>query len=142
MPFYICLNSQNICGNICGLKSWADYMFSTLESMPEEIHIPVTDVNIEAMMVVSGHGDVILDEDDGIYKKGDSLKSFHHQARQPISRQALLAGFISIWLKKCRVPSLSHDGILSTVLFPAIQLVYGHALGILLAMVCCIQHVL
>jgi len=31
------------------------------------------------------HGDVVLEEDDGIYEKGDTLKSFHHQARQLIS---------------------------------------------------------
>ena len=38
-------------------------------------------------------GDIVLEEDDGIYEKGDILRSFHHQARQPMSRKALLAGF-------------------------------------------------
>jgi len=37
------------------------------------------------MMREPDHGDVILEEDDDIYKKGNTLKSFHHQARQPIS---------------------------------------------------------
>ena len=64
--------------------------------MLEDIHTPVADADIEAMMMVSGHGDVYLEEDDGIYEKGDSFKSFHHQACQPISHQALLASFISI----------------------------------------------
>ena len=41
-------------------------------------------------------GDVILKEDDGIYEKADTLKSFHHQARQLISQKALLAGFLSV----------------------------------------------
>jgi len=45
------------------------------------------------MMRKHYHRDNVLEEDDGIFEKGDTLKSFHHQARQPISRKALLAGF-------------------------------------------------
>ena len=55
-------------------------------------------------------------------------------------RKALLAGFLSVWLKKCVAPSPSHDGILSWVLFPAIQLAHGKPLGLLPNMVCCIQR--
>ena len=58
---------------------------------------------------------VVLEEDDNIYEKGDTFKSFHHQARQPISRKALLAGFLSVWLKKY-VLSPSSDAILLTAL--------------------------
>ena len=48
------------------------------------------------MMREYDHGDAILEEDDSIYEKGDILKSFHHQARQPIFRNALLASFLSV----------------------------------------------
>ena len=58
----------------------------------------------------------VLEEDDGIYKKGDILRSFHHQARQPMSRKALLVGFLSVWLKRCIVLSPSSDVVLSTAL--------------------------
>jgi len=34
-----------------------------------------------------------LEEDNGIYEKSDILKSFHRQARQAMSRKALLADF-------------------------------------------------
>jgi len=61
-------------------------LFITLEGIPEAIHVPVSDEDSTAMMAVSGHGDVILEADDGIYEKGDSFKSFNHQASQPISR--------------------------------------------------------
>ena len=27
----------------------------------------------------------ILEEDDGVYEKGDKFKSFHHQAKYPMS---------------------------------------------------------
>jgi len=30
------------------------------------------------MMVFSGHEDIVLDEDDGIYEKGDKFKIFDH----------------------------------------------------------------
>ena len=90
-------------------------------------------------MVVSGHGDVILDEDGDIYEKGDMFKSFHHQASQSMSRKALLASFLSVWQKKCVVLSPLHDGILSWVFFPVVQLAHGKSIELLPAMVCCIQ---
>jgi len=85
-------------------------------------------------------GDIVLEEDDGIYEKGVILRSFHHQAHQPMSRKALLARFLSVWLKRCVVPSPSSDVFLPTVLLAAVRLVYGHSLGLLLVMVCCIQR--
>jgi len=55
-------------------------------------------------------------------------------------RKALLAGFLSIWLKKCIILSPPHDRILSWVLFPVIQLAHGKHLGLLPVMVYCIQR--
>ena len=87
------------------------------------------------MMREHDHGDVVLEEDDDIYEKGDTLKSFHYQARQLISQKALLAGFLSVWLKRCEVLSPSSDAILPTALLPAVRLVHCCSLGLLLAMV-------
>jgi len=61
-------------------------LFPSPKIAPEEF--PVPDVDIEAMMVVSGHDDVVLEEDDGIYEKGDKFKSFHRQTSQSMSRHA------------------------------------------------------
>ena len=74
------------------------------------------------MMREHDHGDVVLEEDDSIYEKGDTLKSFYHQAHQPISWKVLLVGFMSAWLKRCVVPSPSNDAIFLTVLLLAIRL--------------------
>ena len=71
-------------------------MFPTLEEAPEEAQFRVVEEHILRMMREHDHEDAILKEDDGIYEKGDILKSFHHQARQPISWKALLAGFLSV----------------------------------------------
>ena len=91
------------------------------------------------MMKKHDHEDIILEEDDDIYEKGDTLKSFHHQAHQRISQKALLASFLSVWLKRYVVSSPPHDIILPTALLPAVHLVHGRSLGLLSAMVCCIQ---
>ena len=91
-------------------------------------------------MVSSAHENVVLEEDNKIYEKGDKFKSFHRQAKHPISRKALLAGFLSVWLKKYVIPSPPHDRILSWVLLPAVYLAHSKPLGLLLAMVCGIQH--
>jgi len=85
-------------------------------------------------------GDIVLEEDDGIYEKGGILRSFHRQARQPMSRKVLLAGFLSVWLKRCVVLSPSSDVVLPTVLLSAVRIVHGRSLGLLPVMVCCIQR--
>ena len=61
--------------------------------MLEAAHCGVTDEDIFRRMQEHFQGDMILEEDDGPYEKGDILRSLHHQARRPISRRALLAGF-------------------------------------------------
>ena len=96
-------------------------MFLTLDDAFYEIQVPVAREHIDAMMSSNGLDEVVLEEDDGIYEKGDKFKSFHRQANQPISRKALLAGILSVWLKKCVLPSLLHDGILPLVLFSAVH---------------------
>jgi len=74
-------------------------LFPYLVSILKQIHAPVVDAEIEARMVASECGDVILEEDDGDYEKGDSFKSYHYQARQPLSHPTMLVSFLSIWMK-------------------------------------------
>ena len=57
-----------------------------------------------------------------------------------MSQKALLAGFLSVWLKKCVISSPPHDEILSWVLLLAVQLIHGKPLRLLLAIVYGIQH--
>ena len=87
-------------------------------------------------MVSSRHDDIILEEDEGIYEKGNTFKSFHGQASQSMSQKALLAVFCSVWLQKCVIPSPPHDGISTMTIFPAVQLFHERALGLLPTMVC------
>ena len=86
-------------------------MFPDLEGTPEAAHCGVADEDIFCRMQEHSQGDLILEEDDGPYEKGDILWSFHHQARRPTSRKALLAGFLTIRLKRCVMPSSSGDVI-------------------------------
>jgi len=86
-------------------------------------------------MKTSKHEDVVLEEDDGDYKHGDVVLSFHHRASRLISWKMLLASFLWAWLKRCVIPSHPHDDITPLVIFSVIQLVYGQSLGLLSAMV-------
>ena len=115
--FFICLDVHGgYKGSSNSLKSWADYQFFTLEIAPEDARFGVVEEDILRMMREHDHRDVVLEEDDSIYGKGDTLKSFHHQAHQPISRKVLLADFLSVWLKRRVVPSPPHDAVLPTTL--------------------------
>ena len=44
-----------------------------------------------------------------------------------------------LWLKKCVGPTLPHEAITINVVYPAILLAHGRPLGLLPAMVSCIQ---
>ena len=58
-----------------GLKTWVDYLFPSVK--------------------VSGNGDIVFEEEDSEHEKGDTFLSFHRQAGRPLSRRALLAGYVS-----------------------------------------------
>ena len=137
---YICSSMHGSSKDaLCSLKSWGNYLFPDLEGTPEAAHCGFAD-DIFRRKQEHSQGDLILEENDGPYEKGDILRSFHHQARRPTSRKALLAGFLTAWLKRCVVPSSSGDVIHPTVLLPVVRLVYDRSLRLLLAMVCYIQR--
>ena len=80
--FYICLDVHGgYKGSSNSLKCWADYLFPTLKEALEEARFGVVEEDILRMMREHDHRDVVLEEDDGIYEKGDTLKSFHNQPR-------------------------------------------------------------
>ena len=65
-------------GASCSLKSWGNYLFPNLEGTPEAAHCGVADEDIFRRMQEHSQGDLILEEDDGPYEKGDILQSFHY----------------------------------------------------------------
>ena len=72
--FYTCLDVHSgYKGSSNSLKSWAYYLFFTLEKAPEEARFGVVEEDILRMMREHDHGDVVLKEDDDIYEKGDTL---------------------------------------------------------------------
>jgi len=107
-------------------------MFPLLDRASAELQIHMADKQISKAMVTSGHIDVVLEEDDGEYEKGDTFLSFHHQAARPISRKTMLTDYLSAWLKRCVIPSPPHDGITPLEIFPGVELVHRTLLGLLL----------
>jgi len=56
-----------------------------------------------------------------------------------MSDRALLAGLLILWLKRCVVPTLPHEVIITDVEYPAVLLAYRKSIAFLLAMVAGIQ---
>ena len=67
------------------------------------------------------------------------FESFHHQAKVLMSDRALLAGFLILWLKRCVVPTLPHEVIVTDMVYPAVLLAYGKSIALLPVMVARIQ---
>ena len=82
--FYIYLDINCVSESTNSLKTWVKYLFPILDKILEDLQL-VEDVHITNMMVSSGHEDIVLDEDDGEYEKGDIFLSFHHQDGRPLS---------------------------------------------------------
>jgi len=59
-------------------KSWGYYLFPNLEDAPEVAHCGVADEDIFRRMQEHSQGDMVLEEDDDTYEKGNILRSFHH----------------------------------------------------------------
>jgi len=68
--FYIC-SSMHMShkGASSSSKSWGNYLFPNLKDAPEAAHCGVTDEDIFRRMQEHSQGDMILEEDDGIYEK-------------------------------------------------------------------------
>lgn len=89
---------------------------------------------------MSKFGNRILNEDEGDLPAEMVLLSYHSWVVRNLSPTTALAVYITLWLKICIVPSLPCECIPVRVLYPTMQLVYGRPLGLLLAIVCHLQH--
>ena len=129
-------------GHNNGLKQWAEHLLANLDDVNFDIRPRAADdISIVTKRLEdSSCSDFILEEDKGGHFKGEVFHSYHHQALISLSRRAVLAGFLSIWLKKCVVPLLPRDCISPIALFPAVLLVFGRRLGLLPAMICSIKR--
>ena len=91
-----------------GIKqmSWANYLFPRVnKTNPMTRLAPSTDEEIFEKISASTSSYTIEFNED-TFKPDSIFNSFHHQAKVLISNQALLAGFLILWLKRCVVPTL------------------------------------
>jgi len=120
--------------------SWANYLFCGLgeKTSLASRFATSTDAKITERIsesVISCTTE--LNEDT--FKPNTVFDSFHHQAKIPISDRALLAGFLMLWLKRCVVPTLAHEVIVTDVVYLVVLLAYSRPLDLLSAMVDCLQ---
>ena len=137
----------HICGQITswrnrGVKqmSWASYLFKGIneKDSPVTSLAPYTDEEI-AERINASVSSYTTESNEDTFKPDTVFESFHHQARVPISDRALLAGFLMLWLKRCVVPTLPREVIITDVVYPAVLLAYGKSIAHLPAMVAGIQ---
>ena len=84
--FYIYLDLYPSRENVNNLKSWVEYLFSVVDGSVENLQISVSNRRIAKAMKAGEHEDIILEEDNGEYERGDTFLSFHRQASRTISR--------------------------------------------------------
>jgi len=98
--------------------SLASYFFNDIndKSNPVTHLAPSTDEDIVEKISVSTSS-YTTESNEDTFKLDIVFESFHHQARIPISDQALLAGFLVLWLKRCMVPTLPHKVIVADVVY-------------------------
>jgi len=137
----------HICGQISiwrnrGVKqmSCASYLFKDINEKSNSVTslVPYTDEEI-AERINASISSYMTESNEDTFKPDTAFESFHYQARIPISDRTLLAGFLILWLKRCVVPTLSHEVIVADVVYLAVLLVHGKLISLLQAMVVGIQ---
>jgi len=115
--------------------SWANYLFPGVNKTdPMTRLVSSTDEEIFERISASTSS-YTTESNKNTFKLDKIFESFNHQARIPISDQALLVGFLMLWLKRCVVPTLPHEVIVADVVYPAVLLAYRKSIALLPAMV-------
>jgi hypothetical protein len=137
----------HICCELTGVRSsgvthmrWATYLFPGLGDQRARVSrvLPCTEDELKERLSKT-EAFYTTDSKEDVFKSGTIFESFHRQACTPISDRALLAGFLMLWLKRCVVPTLPHEVVIADVIYPAAMLAHGRPLGLLQAMMSCLQ---
>jgi len=138
--FHICGQTTSWRNISVKQMSWASYLFNDINDKSNPVtHLdPSTDEEI-AERISASISLYTTESNEYTFKPNTVFESFHHQVRIPISDWALLAGFLMLWLKRCVVPMLSHEVIVTDVVYPAILLAHGNSISLLQAMVVGVQ---
>ena len=131
----------HICGQVTRWRSrrikhmsWETYLFSGVNKATPMFRLaPSTNEEIFERISASTNS-YTTESNEDTFKPDTVFESFHYQARILMSDRALLVGFLMLWLKRCVVPTLSHEVIVVNVVSPAVLLAYGKSIALLLAM--------
>ncbi|ONK72984.1 uncharacterized protein A4U43_C04F25720 [Asparagus officinalis] len=124
------------------LKQFSGYLFKNLEKSDEAVCElkPLTPSEINKLIKKCDAQSYTITSAQGRFSVGTKFKTFLLQAEKSIHPKTLLAGYITLWLKKCVVPYQTSDALRIEVLFITVQLAYGRSLSLLPAMVADILH--
>ena len=110
-----------------GIKqmSWASYLFQDLGNQDQSSFRLATstdeEINERIFATASSYN---TESNQDTFKPDTVFESFHHQTKILISDKALLAGFLMLWLKRCVVPTLSHEVLAADIVYLAVLLAH------------------
>ena len=106
--------------------SWVSYLFNDLndKNVPVTRLAPSTNEEI-AEIISASTSSYTTESNEDIFKLDTVFESFHLQAKILIFNRVLLAGILTLWLKRFVVPTLPYEVIVTNVVYPAILLAYG-----------------
>ena len=108
--FHICTGTTGLRSNGVRQMAWANYLFNGLGDKADRLTrlAPNTDAEIKEKISASTLSYTTKSTED-TFRLDTVFESFHYQAKTPISYMALLAEFLMLWLKRCIMPTLSHE---------------------------------
>ena len=120
--------------------SWVSYLSNDINDKSNPMTRLTPSTNEEIVERISAStSSYTTESNEDTFKPNTVFESFYYQARIPKSDRALLVGFLMLWLKRCVVPMLPHEVIVTDVVYPAVLLAYGKSIALLSAMVVGIQ---
>lgn len=132
--FYICMDQEGRRKGGFSFTKWANYLISLDMGNSKRRKENSLDKVDERFQKLERARTYITTQPEGGFDAKITFQIYHYQAVTPMSKEALLAGFLMIWLKKCVVPSHPHEVVLPSVALPAVQLVGHRPIAFLLAM--------
>ena len=90
--------------------SWANYLFQELgnKTGPVSCLAASTDEEIKER-IFAAVSSYTTESNKDTFQPDTVFESFHHQAKVPTSDRALLVGFLTLWMKRCVMPTLPHE---------------------------------
>src|SRR4051812_11108535 len=133
--FFICGESKSRGRGGVVFSTWAEYLFPGIAADQVEEYTVLSELEARQLALESK---VTLKEPVAGSSSGAPPRNFCYFGRRPMTSRARLAGFLSIWLGKCVVPT--REAATVGVILPVARLACGVRIALVPAIIANIQH--